>query len=199
MAPKAGRGNRNKAKGAERKKKDEKVVPTVIDITVVTPYGSQVTLKGISTDKMLDVRKLLASNVQTCHLTNYSLTHLARGQRLEDGVEIVSLKPCSLGIVEESYTTEEQAVAHVRRLLDIVAESHPSATERRKSPQERTPPPAQTNGGIPGPIRVRPRADPDTSVPAISDRFDMAAIHPLPKLSSSTTLLLPTSPLPFYF
>ncbi|KAK6156660.1 hypothetical protein DH2020_010908 [Rehmannia glutinosa] len=96
------------------------VLPTVIEITVETPEDSQVTLKGISTDRILDVRKLLAVHVDTCHLTNYSLSHEVRGARLKDSVEIVSLKPCSLTIVEEEYT-EGQAVAHIRRLLDIVA------------------------------------------------------------------------------
>ncbi|KAJ0806832.1 hypothetical protein HanLR1_Chr00c1472g0807461 [Helianthus annuus] len=42
---------------------------------VETPEESQVTLKGISTDKILDVRKLLAVHVEACHLTNYSLSH----------------------------------------------------------------------------------------------------------------------------
>lgn len=82
------------------------VVPSVVDVTVVTPYDAQVTLKvqikktqffvcslhlpwidenrgeeiflnlqGISTDKILDVRRLLAVHVDTCHLTNYSLSH----------------------------------------------------------------------------------------------------------------------------
>lgn len=32
-------------------------------------------MKGISTDKILDVKKLIAANVETCHLTNYSLSH----------------------------------------------------------------------------------------------------------------------------
>ncbi|XP_020101930.1 protein TSS-like isoform X2 [Ananas comosus] len=98
MAPKTSRGKGNKGKG-DKKRKEEKVVPSVIDITVVTPYESQVTLKGISTDKILDVKKLLGSHVETCHLTNYSLSH-ARGHRLNDGVEIVSLKPCVLKIEE---------------------------------------------------------------------------------------------------
>lgn len=101
-------------------------------------------LQGISTDRILDVRRLLSSNTGTCHLTNYSLMHVvliltketkrkiftfvsfsvsivsvetnraellcaigwciymwqARGQRLTDGVEIVSLKPCVLRMVE---------------------------------------------------------------------------------------------------
>ncbi|KAK9229458.1 hypothetical protein WN944_022420 [Citrus x changshan-huyou] len=74
MAARSGRGKSNKAK-ADKKKKEEKVVPSVLDITIITPYESQVVLKGISTDKILDVKKLLASNVETCHLTNYSLSH----------------------------------------------------------------------------------------------------------------------------
>jgi hypothetical protein len=35
-----------------------------------------VCVQGISTDRVLDVRKLLGSNVETCHLTNYSLSHV---------------------------------------------------------------------------------------------------------------------------
>ncbi|KAK6263688.1 hypothetical protein SCA6_019122 [Theobroma cacao] len=138
MAPRSGRGKSNKAK-AEKKKKEEKVVPTVLDITVITPYESQVILKGISTDKILDVRRLLASHVGTCHLTNYSLAHEVKGKRLNDRVEVVTLKPCLLKMVEgrlssltknlncavmafpEDYTEEAQAVTHVRRLLDIVS------------------------------------------------------------------------------
>ncbi|GAY62744.1 hypothetical protein CUMW_220250 [Citrus unshiu] len=99
MAPISGRGKSNKAK-ADKKKKEEKgfnLVPSVLDITIITPYESQVVLKGISTDKILDVKKLLASNVETCHLTNYSLSH----ERLNDRVE-VTLKPCLLRMVEGS-------------------------------------------------------------------------------------------------
>ncbi|XP_011079362.1 protein TSS [Sesamum indicum] len=119
MAPKTGKTKPHKAKG-EKKKKEEKVLPTVIEITVEIPQDSQVTLKGISTDRILDVRKLLAVHVETCHFTNYSLSHEVRGPRLKDSVEIVSLKPYHLTIIQEEYT-EGQAVAHIRRLLDIVA------------------------------------------------------------------------------
>ncbi|GFP96618.1 clustered mitochondria protein [Phtheirospermum japonicum] len=119
MAPKSGKTKPHKAKG-EKKKKEEKVLPTVIEVTVETPDESQVTLKGISTDRILDVRKLLAVHVDTCHLTNYSLSHEVRRASLKDSVEIASLKPCNLAIVEEEYT-EGQAVSHIRRLLDIVA------------------------------------------------------------------------------
>ncbi|KAK4775252.1 hypothetical protein SAY86_010187 [Trapa natans] len=119
MAPKGGKAKAHKAKG-EKKKKEEKVLPAVIEITVGTPEESQVLLKGISTDRILDVRKLLAVHVETCHLTNFSLSHEVRGTRLKDTVDILSLKPCYLIIKEEDYT-EDLAVAHTRRLLDIVA------------------------------------------------------------------------------
>ncbi|XP_073526532.1 uncharacterized protein [Phyllobates terribilis] len=118
MAPKAGKA-KLKAKG-DKKKKEEKVLPTVIEVTIETLNDSLITLKGISTDRILDIRKLLGVHVETCHLTNYSLSHEVRGARLKDTVEIASLKPCHLTIVQEDYT-EEQAVAHLRRLLDIVA------------------------------------------------------------------------------
>ncbi|KAK8950794.1 Clustered mitochondria protein [Platanthera zijinensis] len=119
MAPKAGKAKPHRTKG-EKKKKEEKVLPAVVDITVEAPDFSHLTLKGISTDKILDVRKLLAVHVETCHLTCYSLSHEVRGQRLKETVEAISLKPCHVTIVQEDYT-EELAVAHIRRLLDIVA------------------------------------------------------------------------------
>ncbi|KAJ8562147.1 hypothetical protein K7X08_011438 [Anisodus acutangulus] len=119
MAPKVGKAKPHKTKG-EKKKKEEKVLPNVIEITVETHEDSQVMLKGISTDKILDVRKLLAVKVETCHMTNYSLSHEVKGTRLKDIVEIVSLKPCHLSLIEEDYT-EEQSVAHIKKLLDVVA------------------------------------------------------------------------------
>ncbi|KAJ1273040.1 hypothetical protein BS78_06G249700 [Paspalum vaginatum] len=185
MAPKAGRGKGRGGGGkGDKRKKEEKVVPSVVDVTVVTPYESQVTLKGISTDRVLDVRKLLGSNVETCHLTNYSLSHVARGQRLEDGVEIVALKPCLLRIVEEEYATEEQAVAHVRRLLDIVActtafaKPRDGAAKHKSSKQGRpaTPP------SPPAPAPASTGAHGGEDAPPISEAHDMAAIRPPPKL-----------------
>ncbi|OVA10298.1 Tetratricopeptide repeat-containing domain [Macleaya cordata] len=133
MAPKNGKSKPHKTKG-EKKKKEEKVLPTVLDITVETPDYSQVTLKAISTDKILDVRKLLAVHVETCHVTNYSLSHEVRGSRLKDTVETVSLKPPQLSIVEEDYT-EELAVDHVRRLLDIVACTTSFSSSSSSSPK----------------------------------------------------------------
>lgn len=166
MAPKhAGRGKGRGGGGkGDRKKKEEKVVPSVLDVAVTTPYESQVTLKGISTDRVLDVRKLLGSNVETCHLTNYSLSHVVRGQRLEDGVEVVALKPCALTIVEEEYATEEAAVAHVRRLLDIVActtafakaKQHKSSSKHAQRPA--TPPSISFSPPFPPSARTASRS-----------------------------------------
>ncbi|KAL5575770.1 hypothetical protein UlMin_017469, partial [Ulmus minor] len=190
MAPKSGRGRTNKSK-AEKRKKEEKVVPSVLDITVITPYETQVILKGISTDKIVDVRRLLGSNVETCHLTNYSLSHEVKGQKLNDRVEVVSLKPCLLRMVEEEYSEEAQALAHVRRLLDLVACTNRFAKPKRSpsSPDSR---PKKSNGrpkssgpatpSDAGDARARsPQSEP--LVPPISESFGMAAIHPTPKLS----------------
>lgn len=77
MAPRSSsKGKSNRGKGEKNKKREEKVlVPSLVDITVTTPYETQVILKGVSTDKIIDVKRLLASHVDTCHLTNYSLSH----------------------------------------------------------------------------------------------------------------------------
>ncbi|XP_002523351.2 protein REDUCED CHLOROPLAST COVERAGE 1 [Ricinus communis] len=116
MAP---RNSRGKAKG-EKKKKDEKVLPVVTDITVNLPDETRIVLKGISTDRIIDVRRLLSVNTDSCYITNFSLSHEVRGPRLKDTVDVSALKPCVLTLTEEDYD-EELAVAHVRRLLDIVA------------------------------------------------------------------------------
>jgi len=181
MAPKAGRGKGRGGGKGDRKKKEEKVVPSVLDVTVTTPYESQVTLKGISTDRVLDVRKLLGSNVETCHLTNYSLSHVARGHRLDDGVEIVALKPCALTIAEEEYATEEAAVAHVRRLLDIVACTTAFAKHKHKTSAKHArpaTPPSPPAASSPAANGGKGAGD----APAISEAHDMAAIGPPPKL-----------------
>ncbi|KAJ4851671.1 hypothetical protein Tsubulata_014495 [Turnera subulata] len=204
MAPRSGRGKSNKAKN-EKKKKEEKVVPSVLDITVITPYESHVVLKGISTDRILDVKKLLAVNVETCHITNYSLSHEVKGQRLNDRVEIVTLKPCLLKMVEEDYGEESQAVAHVRRLLDIVActtrfakpkrpQSPPSSSSSESKNKKSRPPQAtspvaaatatSTVANGPQPTPSSPPVSEKASVSAaMSESMDMAAIHPTPKLS----------------
>ncbi|KAK9130591.1 hypothetical protein Sjap_011078 [Stephania japonica] len=206
MAPKSGRGKGSKGnKGHEKKKKEEKVVPSAIDITVVTPYESQIILKGISTDKILDVRKLLAANVETCHLTNYSLSHEVRGPRLSDKIEVVSLKPCLLKMVEEDYREEGEGVAQVRRLLDIVActtcftkqrdgkaETKPKKPKNLQSLINNNSSNSNTiNSSVPSQSfsNAESQAGPsisasETHISAVSDKFDMVSIHPNPKLSN---------------
>ncbi|RWW81980.1 hypothetical protein BHE74_00009585 [Ensete ventricosum] len=138
MAPKGARG---KGKG-EKKKKDEKVLPLAVDITVKLPDESHVVLKGISTDRIIDVRRLLCANTSTCNFTNYSLCHEVRGPRLKDSVDITALKPCTLTLVEEDYD-EERALAHVRRLLDLLC----STTCFGPSPPA-TPPPKDASPAV---------------------------------------------------
>ncbi|XP_044350168.1 protein TSS isoform X2 [Triticum aestivum] len=132
MAPKSKRG---KAKG-EKKKKDEKVLPVAIDITVNLPDQSDVILKGISTDRIIDVRRLLCVHTATCAITNYSLSHETRDGHLKDGADVVTLKPYTLTLVEGEYD-EDSALVHVRRLLDIVA-----CTASFGSPPPPPPPPS---------------------------------------------------------
>ncbi|KAK7338058.1 hypothetical protein VNO77_18655 [Canavalia gladiata] len=133
MAP---RNSRGKGKG-EKKKKEEKVLPVVMDITVNLPDETHVILKGISTDRIIDIRRLLSVNTETCCITNFSLSHEVRGQQLKDTVDVFALKPCVLTLMEEDYD-EDGAVAHVRRLLDIVActtNFGPSSAAKNANPQ----------------------------------------------------------------
>lgn len=78
----------------------------------------------------------------------------------------------SLSTRAEEYATEEQAVAHVRRLLDIVACT--TAFAKQKQQQQNSSSCA---------ISATSESAPESPIPAISDKFDMAAIHPLPKLA----------------
>ncbi|KAG5021479.1 hypothetical protein JHK85_017821 [Glycine max] len=161
MPPRSGKGKSNKAK-AEKKKKEEKAAaaPSLVDITVVTPYDTQIVLK-------------------------------TKGQRLNDRVEVVTLKPCLLRMVEEDYTDEAQAIAHVRRVLDIVACTTRFGRPKRSVPSSESRPKKngkaqhqnQTSLGTPnGESRV---GSPSSEAPpsAISDNVGMKAIHPTPKLS----------------
>ncbi|XP_050233705.1 protein REDUCED CHLOROPLAST COVERAGE 3 [Mercurialis annua] len=190
MAPRSGRGKSNKAKSDKKRKEDRVVVPSLVDITVITPYDTHVVLKGISTDKILDVKKLLAVNVQTCHLTNCSFSHEVKGQRLNDKVEIVTLKPCVLKMVEEDYTEEAQAVAHVRRFLDIVACTTRFSKPKRPPPSPSTPPSTESKLRKSNTtLTTGPSAPSDangtlaSTTLAAPENMDMAAIHPTPKLS----------------
>ncbi|KAF6140786.1 hypothetical protein GIB67_042199 [Kingdonia uniflora] len=133
MAPRGGRG---KMKG-DKKKKEEKVLPVVVDITVNLPDESSVILKGISTDRIIDVRRLLSVNTITCNVTQFSLSHEVRGRRLKDTVDVSALKPCVLTLVEEDYD-EEGISAHVRRLLDIVACTSCFGPSEAKDAQDKT-------------------------------------------------------------
>ncbi|CAF2133396.1 unnamed protein product, partial [Brassica rapa] len=63
------------------------VLPIAIEISAKTPDEFQVALKGISTDIILGVRKLLAVHVQTCHFTNFSLSHQEREQLIYEHIE----------------------------------------------------------------------------------------------------------------
>ncbi|KAH9666975.1 tetratricopeptide repeat (TPR)-like superfamily protein [Citrus sinensis] len=104
-------------------------------------------------------------------------------------------------IVKRDYTEESQAVAHVRRLLDIVA----CTTRFSKSRNSRLPPSSEScakkNGSRPHPPspnsaalsdvaataaadnRSGPRATFSLVSSAVSPSLDMAAIHPTPKHS----------------
>ncbi|GAA0146119.1 translation initiation factor [Lithospermum erythrorhizon] len=175
MAPRSGKGKGSKGNKSERKKKEEKVIPNLVDIRVITPYETEVLLKGISTDKILDVRRLIATNVETCHLTNYSLSHEVKGQNVNDKVEVVTLKPCLLRMVEVDYTDSSQALSHVRRLLDIVActtRFSKSKVNASKKPKRRPSSPPSNGGDL--------RSPPS---PAAPNGYEMVAIHPIPKLS----------------
>ncbi|KAJ8560666.1 hypothetical protein K7X08_022526 [Anisodus acutangulus] len=186
MAPRSGRGKGNRAK-TDKKKKEEKVIPSVLDITIITPYETEVVLKGISTDKILDVRKLLDANVETCHFTNYSLSHEVKGPKLNDKLVVETLKPCLVRMVEENYTEESQVVDHVRRLLDIVA----CTTRFTKPKAGKSTTASAAAGGAGSESRTKKHkaqqnassrpASP--SSPAAQEENEMVAIHPIPKLS----------------
>ncbi|KZV15077.1 clustered mitochondria protein [Dorcoceras hygrometricum] len=141
MAPKSSRG---KLKG-DKKKKDEKVLPVVLDIRVNLPDETHLLLKGISTDKIIDVRRLLLVNTLTCHITNFSLSHEVRGPQLKDTVDVSALKPCNLTVVEEDYD-EEGATTHVRRLLDIVSSTTSFGPSVNKDPSSSSSTSAYTAG-----------------------------------------------------
>ncbi|CAL5414025.1 unnamed protein product [Camellia sinensis] len=120
-----------------------KVVPNVLDIIVITPYDTQVVLKGISTDKILDVRRLLAVNVDTCHLTNYSLCHEVKGHRLNDRLEVVSLKPCLLRMVEGRgwLKVQEETTRQQQGTTKLCVEGHEDYTKDHEADSSSKGPP----------------------------------------------------------
>ncbi|KAF7826179.1 protein TSS-like [Senna tora] len=136
------------------------VLPVVLDITVNLPDETHVILKGISTDRIIDVRRLLSVNTETCYITNFSLSH-------EDTVDVSALKPCILTLFEEDYD-EERAVAHVRRLLDIVActtSFGPSSPPSKDSPK----PDASKNANSTTPKSTKSPAPPSSTVETTAD------------------------------
>ncbi|WCJ22412.1 Tetratricopeptide repeat (TPR)-like superfamily protein [Euphorbia peplus] len=190
MAP--SKNSRGKTKG-DKKKKDEKVLPVVTDITVNLPDETRVVLKGISTDRIIDVRRLLLVNTETCYITNFSLSHEVRGPQLKDTVDVSALKPCVLTLTEEDYD-EELAVAHVRRLLDIVACTTwfgPSANVQSKSDSGKNAPVAQDKTAKKNAIKSQTAAttaaadakqSPSSKDAPVDDEGEMS--HSCPKLGS---------------
>ncbi|VVA91423.1 unnamed protein product [Arabis nemorensis] len=166
MAPRSSKGkSSNRGKGEKNKKRDkdkeEKVMaPSLVEIKVKTPYETQVILRGVSTDKIIDVKRLLASHVETCHFTNYSLSHQVKGNKLSDNIQVISLKPCSLRMIPEDYVEESQALTQVRRVIDIVACTTRFASGSKSSVKSVAGNGNQSAAGL-----------------------DMVAIHPIPKLS----------------
>ncbi|XP_024008613.1 protein TSS isoform X2 [Eutrema salsugineum] len=161
MAPRSSKGKSNRGKGEKKKKEEKVLVPSLVEITISTPYETQVILKGVSTDKIIDVRRLLGSHVDTCHFTNYSLSHQVKGHKLSDNIQVVSLKPCFLRMIPEDYLEESQALTQVRRVVDIVA-----CTTRFSSASKSSNKSLAAENGNPAP-----------------EGLDMVAIHPTPRLS----------------
>ncbi|RZC53957.1 hypothetical protein C5167_012804 [Papaver somniferum] len=62
MAPKNGKSKPHKSKGDNKKKKEEKVLPSVLDITVETPDYSLLTLKVLLLG--LDIHCFTAARAQ---------------------------------------------------------------------------------------------------------------------------------------
>ncbi|KAF2547485.1 hypothetical protein F2Q70_00019984 [Brassica cretica] len=171
MAPRSSKGKSNRGKGEKKKREEKVLVPSLVDITVTTPYETQVILKGVSTDKIIDVKRLLASHVDTCHFTNYSLSHQVKGHRLSDNIQVVTLKPCVLRMIPvyiiynyatEDYVEESQALTQVRRVLDIVACTTRFSSVSKASSNKLV----AVGNGNPAAVGL-----------------DMVAIHPTPKLS----------------
>lgn len=102
-----------------------------------------------------------------------------------------------LCVVTEDYSDEAQAVAHVRRLLDIVActtrfckPRRASTPESRAKKNSRVHNHGNVNSSSSSPVdgasELRcgsPSSQLEPSVSVVSDNLGMAAIHPTPKLS----------------
>jgi protein TIF31 len=51
---------------------------SIAELNLKVPCLSLGGVQAITTDRLLDVRRLLAVNVDTCHLTNFSFRHEVR-------------------------------------------------------------------------------------------------------------------------
>ena len=91
-------------------------------------------LRCVSTDTLVDVRVMLSELPDTCHFTNYSLKHAVRGDRLKRDLEVVSLKPNVVSIVEEKYS-EAAARAQVQRFIDLFTCTNHVGPVAKKKPK----------------------------------------------------------------
>lgn len=197
MAP--NKNGRSKGKG-DKKKKEQKVLPIVMDITVNLPDETHSILKGISTDRIIDVRRLLSVNTITCNITNFSLSHEVRGPRLKDTVDVSALKPCVLTLVEEEYD-EESARSHVKRLLDIVActtcfgpsngdnSDTKSSKPRRNGNDKRSPSPPEGAASVPASASVDEEGEMSNSCRKLGSFYEFFSLsHLTPPLHCKVSL-----------
>lgn len=82
----------------------------------------------------------------------------------------------------EDYSEEDQAKAHVRRLLDIV--SCTTCFGKPSNGRSESPTPSSSPAKSKNKISSRPSSPSDDEISPISEQFGMAAIQPQPKLSS---------------
>lgn len=88
----------------------------------------------------------------------------------------------------EDYTEPSQSSAHVRRLLDIVActtrFAKPKAQVEGRAKKARAHAPSGPQSPPPpnGEVRPPPSSEPPVALP-VPEGYEMAAIHPVPKLS----------------
>ncbi|WZZ56264.1 hypothetical protein YC2023_056371 [Brassica napus] len=145
MAPK---NNRGKTKG-DKKKKEEKVLPVMVDVIVNLPDETEAILK-------------------------------VRGSQLKDTVDVSALKPCVLTLTEEDYN-EGTAMAHVRRLLDVVACTTCFGPSPEKSDSVKN---AQAKGGGKNPKQTETSPPPSPAPKdAVVDEAGETS-HSFPKLGS---------------
>jgi len=112
----------SKAKQSRRRrdvKKQFAGIPEVIDVAVHLPGRGQVELRGVSTDRVADLRMQLRQRPELCHLTSYSFRHPIRGP-VDDEHQVLPLRPLELQLVLQDYDAPS-ALEHVRNLLGITA------------------------------------------------------------------------------